>query len=396
MACASSATTAISSWRAGRISTQGSDIGTHPRGLPAWREGIRTTGGGRCPAWYQHASLRLVRGARSRTRPESAGVGTVELRVVGGHLPSPPTLPADRDLARSPPRFDARPARPALDPRAVGGFRRACAGLVRQPRRAPARASRRGPVRGDRTRDGGVRRLGDAAPERPQVPREAALPVLGNRRRLPCLRRPRMDGAALARARGVSRRGCHRLRRRCAGRGRAGRVRRPRAGRNALARRDGADRLARLRARVLSGARLRWFRDRAAIRCNDGRASRVDVGRLGRTGGRDAVERADRDRAALRRARRLHRGHARFHAVAAAAHRVGCCALPPAGCAVVRRRCACERRVSRVLLRARARPALPHHRAPAARPVVLLHSRPPRRGPAMVDRIAARRAPHLA
>ena len=49
---------------------------------------------------------------------------------------------------------------------------------------AAPRASRRRPLRRDRARDGGHRRLGDAAPQRPQVFREAAAPVLGDRRRL--------------------------------------------------------------------------------------------------------------------------------------------------------------------------------------------------------------------
>ncbi len=123
-------------------------------------------------------------------------------------MPAPP-----RPAFRAPLAPADASALGAVRPRAVGALHRAGAGLVRDARRAASRASRRGPLRRDRARDGGDRRLGDAAPQRPQVFREAAVPVLAHGRRLSRVRRARVDGAPVARARRLPRRARDRRRR---------------------------------------------------------------------------------------------------------------------------------------------------------------------------------------
>ncbi len=167
-----------------------------------------------------------------------------------------------------PHRHDARRHESAVRPRAVGALRRVLALLwFVDARRAAARASRRGPLRRDRARDGGDRRLGDAAPQRPQVFREAAVPVLDDGGRLSRVRRARVDGAPVARARGLPRRAGDRCARATPWAGASlGAYAGLALADDGLARRHRADRHARFRTRVLSRAGLRRARGRPARR----------------------------------------------------------------------------------------------------------------------------------
>ena len=90
--------------------------------------------------------------------------------------------PMPRQRVLPPFLFARRFAAPrrALPPLLDGARRRFRARMVREPRRAHAAASGRGPLRGDRARDGDERRLGDAAARRPQVFREAATAILAD------------------------------------------------------------------------------------------------------------------------------------------------------------------------------------------------------------------------
>ena len=235
------------------------------------------------------------------------------------------------------------------------------------------------------------RRLGDAAPQRPQVLREAAVPVLGDRRaptgrsastsgRRGCGPRSRgssaccaigyagfaLGGATLGAFAGLALAGTlwH------AGiaqivtldsgtlvlsRARIRRLRRSRSG----PRRAPAQRRAWMWVAwaAMAGATL----------------SKGLIGIVLPGGALVAYTAITRDFALWRR---LHLG-------------VGPRALPRADRAVVRRRRARERRVPPVLLRPRALPALPHHRAQAHRPVVLLRPALRRRHPAVADRAGA-------
>ena len=197
-----------------------------------------------------------------------------------------------RQDLRSAPRCAATP-HPAVRARDVWAlFAIICHSLVRQSGQPPARPPRRRPLCRDRTRDGRDRRLGDAAPERPQVLRKAAAPVLGDGARLRSVRRPRVDCAAVAGARRFSRGACDRLCGFCAGRGDARRIRGARARGNAVARGHRADRHARFRALVLSCARIRCVRRGAATGDRAIPTLSVDGDRLGGDGRRNVVERA--------------------------------------------------------------------------------------------------------
>ena len=104
---------------------------------------------------------------------------------------------------------------------------------------APA-ACRRGALCRDRARDGGERRLGDAAAQRPQVLREAAAAVLARRRDVRRPRRQRMDRAPALRHCRLPRRDRRRLHRRPPGGRRRRRLRGAGAGRVRVARRPRA------------------------------------------------------------------------------------------------------------------------------------------------------------
>ena len=91
-------------------------------------------------------------------------------------------------------------ARASGAPARLAGVAGAGGRLVRDPAGAPAARSGRGPLRRDSARDARQRRLDHAALRRPEVLREAAAAVLGDRRGLFRVRRQRVELAAVERA----------------------------------------------------------------------------------------------------------------------------------------------------------------------------------------------------
>ena len=187
---------------------------------------------------------------------------------------------------RPPPRpSDARDPAPSVTCRPLARRARGRRDVVRQPRQPQPLSPGRGPLRRDRARDGAERRLGDAAAERPQVFREAAAPVLGDRRRLSRVRRPRMDGAAVAGARGIA-----------GGRSRSAspdtRWAAPRSAHSprSRSRERSATPRSRRSSRSIPGSRSSWRSRSPALviaqraEATRGRAPRVDVDRVGGDG----------------------------------------------------------------------------------------------------------------
>ena len=122
---------------------------------------------------------------------------------------------------------------------------------------------------------------------------------------------------------------------------------------------------------------------RATCQCHHARATRVDVGSVGRAGARNPVQGIDRRRAAGRSAGRIHAGHARLGAVEKAASCLGRRDLPGNDCAMVRRGVCEEPGILRLLLHSRAFHALSHWRASARGRVVVFRAHLRRRHPAV-------------
>jgi hypothetical protein len=104
-------------------------------------------------------------------------------------MPQPARLRRRGSAYRPPLRALLRPRPRSSDP----GSRRLSLPAPRLPR---ALVAGRGALRGDPARDGRLRRLGDAAPRRRQVLREAAAPLLAGGGRHPALRRPGVGPSA--------------------------------------------------------------------------------------------------------------------------------------------------------------------------------------------------------
>ncbi len=160
--------------------------------------------------------------------------------------------------------------------------------LVFGHRRAQAAAPGRGTVRRNCTGNGRLGQLGDAAPERPQVFREAAVPVLGDRRSVQHLGRTRMDGTAGAGAGGHDRRGDRRHDRRAPRWRHDRRVCGTRSGRELLAFCAVAIAYARQRAERMARGDPVCVPARPARRSHSRRPTQLDARCLRRSGRRNA------------------------------------------------------------------------------------------------------------